>query len=646
MVCNCSKTSENKPNIKEANKLKNNIKKIYPLILSIVFFVTALIIQLIFTNRDISLVFYLFSAIIGGYKIFIKAFFSLKKMNFNMNVLMSLAVIGAFVIGEHIEASIIVILFSLSHIIEHLTLDKARKSINKLMDMKPKLARLISNDSFLEIPVENVMVGSIILVKPSERIPLDGVVLDGKSDIDQSPITGESLPIKKQKHDNVFAGTININGILKIKTTKSFEDTLLKKIIYQVEQATSKKTKLENFIDRFAKIYTPAIMLLCTLIATIPPLLFNGIWLDWLYKGFTILLIGCPCAFIISTPITIIAGITNASKKGILLKGGIYLEKFNEIKNIAFDKTGTLTYGKMKIDDIIMLNGISKNELYEIVYLIEKNSEHPIAKAIVKDMTNMNIPNNNKTTHDFKILEGKGVEAVIDTTKYYIGSHRFFHILGLCEDENHKKILNAEKKGNTIVMIGNKYKILGAISVLDKLRSEIKTGLENLKKTGLKNLIMITGDNKETAKSIACESGIDIYYSELLPDEKVEIIKKYDNIAMVGDGINDAPALAVADIGIAMGGGTDISIETADIVLMKNDIHKLEFLKKLSKKTLNLIKQNIIIAFGIKTFFLIITILGLSTLWMAVISDVGASIIVIINGLRVLNYPRRKKMMK
>ncbi len=639
--CGCNHTDHKEDNNNADDEHNHShseggIKAFLPIIISFILFLAGIFFQLYGFNRLIYLPLYIISSLISGVNIFKEAFLSIIKLNFNMNVLMSVAVIGAFIIGEYIEATLIVMLFSISNIIEDFTLDKAKRSINKLLEVKSKTAKVINNEEISEIPVENVEIGSIVLVKPSERIPIDGIVIEGLSNVDQSPITGESIPIKKQKDSEVFAGTININGILKIKVTKLFEDTVLKKIIYLVEHAISKKTKLENFINRFAKIYTPIVMVLCLFVAILPPLLFNGIWLDWIYKSLTLLLIGCPCAFIISTPVTIIGGITKASRNGILLKGGIYLEKFNNIKNVAFDKTGTLTYGKMKFNDVILLNGVSRTELYEIAYALEEHSEHPIAKAIISEKEKFNLSSNNKTITNFLIIEGKGVEGTIDNKKYYLGSHRFFHIIGLCNEEHHQTILEAEKQGQTIVMIGEENKLIGAVSISDVIRDGIKESISELRKNGIEHLVMLTGDNKKTAESIAKLSGIDIVHSELLPEEKVECVKTYSNIAMVGDGINDAPALAVADVGIAMGGGTDISIETADIVLMENDIHKISLLKRISKKTLRLIKQNIIIAFGIKGLFLVMTLLGLSSLWMAVIADVGASIIVILNGLRIL----------
>jgi Cd2+/Zn2+-exporting ATPase len=620
----------------QTDTFKKRIIDLLPLIGSFILFIVGLIVHLNLEREYIALGFYLSSAVIGGYKIYIKAFYGLKQLNFSMNVLMTVAIIGAFIIGEYIEATIIVMLFAVSHKIEDYTVDRARQSINKLMDLKPKTARVISENETIDKLVEEVKVDSIILVRPSERIPLDGEIIEGNAEIDQSPITGESRPISKESGDEVFAGTINLNGIIKIKVTTEFENTVLKKIIYMVEQATSKKTKLENFINRFSGIYTPIIMSACFLIAVIPPLIFGGVWQEWIYRALTILLIGCPCAFVISTPVTIIGGITMASRNGILVKGGIYLEKFDEIKNLAFDKTGTLTYGKMKVEDIILLNNKGKEELFNIAYLLEENSEHPIGKAIVSYISELGISRNGKSLENFNVLKGKGIEGYIDGEKYYLGSHRFFHDLGLCGKENHQSILKKEREGKSIVMIGDENELIGAISISDRLREGIDKSIQKLKGDGVENIIMLTGDNKETAKAIAEESHIDIYHPELLPDDKVRKVKEYNKISMVGDGINDAPAMAVSDVGIAMGGGTDVSIETADIVLMKNDISKISTLKKISRKTIRLIKQNVFAALGLKAVFLILALLGIATLWMAVIADVGASIMVILNGLRIL----------
>ncbi len=483
--------------------------------------------------------------------------------------------------------------------------------------------------------MEDVNIGSTILIRPSERIPMDGEVIEGLSDVDQSPITGESKYVSKTQGDEVFAGTININSTLKVRVTKVFKDTVLEKIIYMVQHANAQKTKLEGFIDKFSKVYTPIIILICILTAVLPPVILGGNWISWIYKALTILLIGCPCAFVISTPVTIIGGITRASKSGILLKGGVYLEKFDQIKNLAFDKTGTLTYGQMSLESVIPLNGTTEQVLYNVAYNLEKDSEHSIARAVIEGIEGKYDVEHKKVA-DFSILEGRGVKGTIDGISYNIGSHRYFHDLGLCEKENHELILEKEKQGKTIVIIGDEERLLGALTITDELRDDIKDSLSELKANGIENIIMLTGDNYETAKTISERAGIDIFHSELLPEDKVEKIRSYSGIAMVGDGINDAPALAVADIGIAMGTGTDVSIETADVILIKNDIHKLSFLKKLSRRTLRLIKQNIFIAFGIKLLFFILALLGIATLWMAVIGDVGASIIVILNGLRVI----------
>ena len=622
--------------IKQKSNFVSNIVKYLFLIISIALFIGGVVSQFVLDLGLYSLIFYIPSAVIGGYKVFKKAFFSLKNLNLNMNVLMSLAVIGALIIGEYIEVSVIVILFSVASSIESFTLDRARDSINKLLSIKTKTARVINNDGGnIEEAVEDVNIGSTILIRASERIPMDGEVIEGLSDVDQSPITGESKHVSKTQGDEVFAGTININSTLKIRVTKVFKDTVLEKIIYMVQHANAQKTKLEGFIDKFSKVYTPIIILICILIAVLPPVILGGNWISWIYKALTILLIGCPCAFVISTPVTIIGGITRASKNGILLKGGVYLEKFDQIKNLAFDKTGTLTYGNMALESVIPLNGTSVQALYNIAYSLEKDSEHPIAKAVVKGV-NGKYSVENKKVDNFTILEGRGVKGSIDGISYNIGSHRYFHDLGLCEKENHELILEKEKQGKTIVIIGDEERLLGALTITDGLRDDIKDSLSELKANGIENIIMLTGDNYETAKSISERAGIDIFHSELLPEDKVDKIRSYSDIAMVGDGINDAPALAVADIGIAMGTGTDVSIETADVILIKNDIHKLSFLKQLSKRALKLIKQNIFIAFGIKLLFFILALLGIATLWMAVIGDVGASIIVILNGLRVI----------
>jgi len=493
---------------------------------------------------------------------------------------------------------------------------------------------------FEEKPLAEINTGKTLLIKPGQRIALDGIILKGNSCINQAPITGESIPVEKTIGDQVFAGSINGNSAIEIKTTSTAENSSIAKIIQAIEHAQSKRSKAEKWVNKFAKIYTPTMIFLAIIIATIPPLLLNESWLKWGYEALVILVIACPCALVISTPISIVSSLAKAARNGILIKGGEFIEIPAKLKAIAFDKTGTLTQGNPYITEIIITQNYSQQQLITIAASLESSVDHPIAKAILDYAKNNNITFTQATNTE--VLGGKGVIGKVNESSFWLGNHAFAHEKRLCNNEGlHAQAIKLANNGQTLIFIGSDENIIGIIAIQDMIKNNVNNALKQLKKLGINQTIMLTGDNTATAQSIATQAGIDKFYAELLPQDKVakveELANKYENIAMVGDGINDAPALARSNLGIAMGTiGNDIAIETADIALMSDDIAKLPWLIKHSKKTLKIIKQNITFAIAIKAIFISLAITDLATLWMAIAADMGATLIVIINSLRLL----------
>ncbi|MHB8076584.1 heavy metal translocating P-type ATPase [Desulfosporosinus fructosivorans] len=587
----------------------------------------------------ISILLYAASVAIGGYKPAKSSYYAILSKSLDMNVLMTTAAIGAAMIGQWLEAATVVWLFSLGIYLQTKTLDKTRDSIRSLMSLTPPEAWLKIGQDLVRTSVDDISVGDTIVIKPGEKIPMDGEIVSGISSINQATITGESVPVDKSEGDTVYAGTINENGSLEVKVTKLIEDTTIAKIIHLVEEAQGKKAVTQTIVDRFAKIYTPIVFALAMLTMIVPPLLSLGTWSDWFYKGLELLVIACPCALVISTPVAIVSAIGNAAKNGVLIKGGTFLEVAGTIKAIAFDKTGTLTAGKPKVAKIMTLNG-SEQEIICVARTIEEHSQHPIALAILNYAKANNI--SSQKADSFKALLGKGAQASIEGTDYFAGKPGLFREMGLPIDlEVQNSIETSQNEGNTIVMVGTKTKLLGIILVADYVREVTVTALKKLKDVGIEQIVMLTGDNDGTARKVASETGVDRYFSDLLPEDKVNTVKQlqqdYNVVAMVGDGINDAPALATANIGIAMGGaGTDTAMETADIVLMADNLEKLPHTIKLSRQALRIIKQNIWFAILVKLVALVLIFPGWLTLWMAVMSDTGAALIVIFNSMRLM----------
>ncbi|WP_077325029.1 heavy metal translocating P-type ATPase [Virgibacillus siamensis] len=577
--------------------------------------------------------------LVGGFELFKVGLKNLTKFQFDMKTLMTIAIIGAAVIGEWGEGAVVVFLFALSEALEGYSMDKARQSIRSLMDIAPNRATIRRGDQVMEIDVEDVRIDDVMLIKPGEKIAMDGDVIKGQSSINQSAITGESIPAHKSVGDEVFAGTLNEEGVLEVRVTKHVEDTTISQIIHLVEEAQAERAPSQQFVDKFAKYYTPAIMTIAFLVAVIPPLFMGGLWSEWVYQGLAVLVVGCPCALVISTPVAIVTAIGNAARRGVLIKGGIHLEETGRLKVVAFDKTGTLTEGVPEVTDVAPILGIEQDKLLGVAAAIEEYSQHPLASAIIRKAEQDNMES--YKAEDFQSITGKGAKASINQTTYYIGSPSLFQEIGSISSKIQQQVKDLQTQGKTVMLIGNEQEINGLIAVADQVRKDSPSILQKLHKLGIKKTVMLTGDNAGTGKAIGQQLGISEVKAELLPQDKLDAIKslreQHGNVAMVGDGVNDAPALATATVGVAMGGaGTDTALETADIALMADDLDKLPYTISLSRKALNVIKQNVTLALGLKIIALLLVIPGWLTLWLAIFADMGATLIVILNSLRLM----------
>ncbi|MDA8210557.1 MAG: heavy metal translocating P-type ATPase [Clostridia bacterium] len=582
---------------------------------------------------------YLAAILSGGFYTAKSGWYSLKSLSLDMNFLMAVAVIGAAAIGEWAEGATVVFLFALGNTLQAYTMDKTRNSIRALMDLSPKEALVRRAGQELRLPVEELVVGDLIIVKPGERIPMDGEVVVGRTDVNQAPITGESMPVEKTVGQEVYAGTINGQGAIEMKVTKLVEDTTLAKIIQLVEEAQAQKAPSQQFVDVFAKYYTPAVIIAAVLVAVLPWLFFGQPFQPWFERALILLVVSCPCALVISTPVSIVAAIGSAAKRGVLIKGGAYLEEAGALKVIAFDKTGTLTAGKPEVNSVIPTADVPLEQVLEIAAAIETRSQHPLAEAILKYARERNIQIPEGT--DFQSFTGKGAGLQINGEPYYIGNRRLLAELNIPLGHLQEELTALQDRGQTVMLVSSSKEVLGLIAVADKIRESSRAAVAALHRAGITKLVMLTGDNAGTAKVIAEELGIDDYRAELLPESKLYAIQQlqhqYGKAAMVGDGVNDAPALAAATVGIAMGGaGTDTALETADIALMADDLTKLPYAMHLSRKALGVIKQNIGFSLVVKGVFLVATFLGMANLWMAVFADTGAALLVIANGMRLM----------
>jgi Zn2+/Cd2+-exporting ATPase len=586
---------------------------------------------------------FLGAIIIGGFSLFKSGIKNLLKLDFDMRALMTVAIIGAAIIGEWSEGAVVVILFAISEVLERYSMDKARASIRSLMDIAPKEALVRRNGREYSVHVNEIQVGDIMIVKPGEKIAMDGEVVAGSSAVNQAAITGESVPAYKRIGDEVFAGTLNGEGLIEVEITKLVDDTTIAKIIHLVEEAQAEKAPSQAFVDKFAKYYTPIIILIAFLVAILPPLFFGADWSDWIYQGLAVLVVGCPCALVVSTPVSIVTAIGNAAKNGVLVKGGVYLEEMGMLKAVAFDKTGTLTKGVPAVTEFEILSSAHQAELLSVVAAVENKSQHPLAAAIVRKAETDGVPFREKLVEEFTSVTGKGIQAVVDGVRYHIGSPKYLEEIvdGGMPSIVSEKIAGMQSEGKTVMVVGSEKSLLALIAVADEVRESSKEVVSRLHELGVEKTIMLTGDNKGTARAIGSQAGVSDIQSDLLPEDKLNFIKalqkNHGKVAMVGDGINDAPALAAATVGVAMGGaGTDTALETADIALMADDLKKLPFTIKLSRKTLAIIKQNIAFSIGVKLLALLLVIPGWLTLWIAIFADMGATLIVTLNGLRLL----------
>lgn len=606
-------------------------KRIQKIIIALILFILGLIINV--DNIWINNTLFILSYILVGYDILKKAFRNITRGKvFDENFLMAVATIGAFFVGELEEAVAVMLFYQIGEVFQSYAVNKSRKSIASLMDIRPDYANLLIGNEIKKVSPENVEIGSTILVKPGEKIPIDGIVIDGDSSLDTKALTGEVIPKDVLVGDEVLSGCINLNGLLKIKTTKNFSNSTVSKILDLVENASSRKSKSENFISKFAKYYTPIVVIIALFLATAVPFFTDKNYSSWIYRALSFLVVSCPCALVISIPLSFFSGIGAASKKGILIKGSNYLESLSKVSTIVFDKTGTLTKGVFKVQKINAI-GISKEKLLSFATTAEAFSTHPIAKAL-KEEYKKDIDLSKLVKHEE--LAGFGIHAKIQENDVLVGNDKLLT----------KEKIKFDKSDDigTIIYVAVNKEFKGYIVISDEIKEDTYKAINLLKKSGIKKTVMLTGDKKEVGESVSSKLKLDSCYTELLPQDKVckveELMSQNDTLgklAFVGDGINDAPVLALADIGIAMGGvGSDSAIEASDIVIMTDEISKISKAIRLSKKTMLIVKENIIFAIAVKILVLLLTALGVSSMWQAVFADVGVSVIAILNSLRVL----------
>ncbi len=582
--------------------------------------------------------FFVASIAIGGYSMFWSGLQNLSRFYFDMKTLMTIAIIGAAIIGEWREAAVVVFLFAVSEALEAYSMTKARQSIRQLMDIAPSKASIRRNEQVMELGTEEIEIGDVLIVKPGQKIAMDGEVILGNSSVNQAPITGESMPVTKVIGDEVFAGTLNEEGALEVRVTKRVEDTTIAKIIHLVEEAQGEKAPSQKFVDQFAKYYTPIIILIAIAVAIIPPL-FVGDWQAWIYQGLAVLVVGCPCALVVSTPVAIVTAIGNAAKQGVLIKGGVYLEEMGRLQAIAFDKTGTLTNGFPEVTDVATNGAVSEEDMMHIAASVEANSAHPLARAIMSYAAKIDVTPD--VVENFQSITGKGIEATLQGVPVSIGSMKWANEKTAITEKVQKEIEELQSQGKSVMIILRDNMCIGHLAVADDVRSSSRFIITKLKNLGIKHVIMLTGDHPTTAQSIAKTVGVTDVRAGLMPEDKLTAIKSLiaerGRVAMVGDGMNDAPALAAASVGIAMGGaGTDAALETADVALMADDLEKLPYTIQLSRKALRIIKENIMFALGLKIVALLLIIPGLLTLWIAIFADMGATLLVVLNSMRLL----------
>jgi Zn2+/Cd2+-exporting ATPase len=583
---------------------------------------------------------YLAAAIAGGWFVLPKAWRSLVRLRPDMNLLMTAAVVGAILIHQYFEAATVAFLFALSLVLESWSVGRARNAIAALMTLTPPTARVAdSNGREAMLDVSDVPLGSRVIVLPGEKFPLDGRVEKGETTVDQAPITGESRPVPKSPGSEVFAGTINHDGAIEFISTRPASDTTLARVIRMVGEARSKRSPSEQWVEQFARYYTPAVMALAVAVMLLPPLVGGGSWSHWFYEGLVLLVIACPCALVISTPVSIVAALAAAARRGVLVKGGQFMEAPSRLKAIALDKTGTLTEARHEVSTIVPLSGHTEAEVLELAAAVEARSEHPLAKAVLRAAAARGIEPT--PANDYQAIKGKGATATIDGRLIWLGSHRLLEERGQETPEMHQQLESMERDGSSVIVLGKNEHVCGYLALADEVRDEALPAIEQLRQAGIQCVVMLTGDNQGTADAVARALGVDEVHAELLPEDKVaaieELVRRFGSVTMVGDGVNDAPAMARAGLAIAMGAaGTDAALETADITLMGDDLRKIPWLMRHSRRTVSIIRQNIFAALGVKALFVALTLAGHASLWAAIAADTGMSLLVVFNGLRLL----------
>lgn len=611
-------------------------------------FLTAIGLILQWTTTGLApftLVLYIGAIIAGGWFIFPKALAAARRLTPDMNLLMTIAVLGAGLIGEWAEAASVVFLFGLSELLEAFSVNRSRRAIQSLMALAPETAWVTRDNELLEVPAEEVAVGEMLLVRTGARVPLDGVVVSGLSSVDQASITGESMPVEKSPGDDVFAGTINGEGALDIRVSKPASDSTLARIIHLVEEAQNQKAPTQQFVDAFARVYTPIVMVLALLVFLVPPLMLGSGWETWFYRALVLLVIACPCALVISTPVSVVSGLTAMARRGVLIKGGAFIESVGRLRALAVDKTGTITEGRPRVVEIRSFNNTSEETILRLAAAIDVHSSHPAALAIIAHAHERQIdfPRADK----YQARSGRGAEAEVDGHRYFVGNHRFTHELAVCSPEIEQILTELEEQGHSIVVVGHKPhddckgETLGVLALADTIRLNAISAIQAIHRTGVKHVVMLSGDTQRTVDRIGSQVGIDQAFGDLLPEDKINRIrqlqKEHEYVGMIGDGVNDAPAMAAATIGFAMGAaGTDTAIETADIALMEDDLGKVAETIQMGRRTLRIIQFNITFAIAIKVLFLILAVFGYTTLWLAIAADTGATLLVVANSLRLL----------
>ena len=577
--------------------------------------------------------------LVGGYATIRRGLRALPRLQFDMNVMMTGAVMGAAAIGQWEEGAAVAFLYAVSNSLEAYTMDRARRSLRALVDLAPREARVRRDGAERVVPAEALRVRDLLLVYPGEKIAADGVVRGGASAVDQSPITGESLPADKVPGDPVYAGTLNGHGALEVEVTRPVADTTLARIIHLVEEAQAQRAPAQQFVDRFARYYTPAVLALAVGLAVGPPLLLGSHWGAWVYRGLALLVVSCPCALVVSTPVSIVSAIANAARRGVLIKGGAYLEELGRLRAVALDKTGTVTQGRPAVTDVLPADGTTADRLLALAAAVEARSEHPLARAIVEaaHRRGLALPE----ARDLTALPGKGARASVEGRTLYVGNARLFGELGQASTPAFRAAAGLAAQGKTAMLVGGLGGSLGVIAIADSLRAQSRAAVAGMREAGIAHVSLLTGDNAATARAMATALGADEVRADLLPEQKVAAVRelraRFGNVAMVGDGVNDAPALAAASVGVAMGAaGSDVALETADVALMADDLGRLPFLMRLGRSTLRVIRQNIALALLIKAVAIAAVFPGWLTLWLAVLGDMGASVLVTANGMRLL----------